>query len=60
MDVEYVYYVVNVDQSHWFLCQVCLTSWDIIAYDSDIACTTQQKFEKLMEPICNMIPYLLL
>ena len=51
MDVEYVYFAVNVNENHWILCQICLTSWDIIAYDSDIACTTQQRFEQLTEPI---------
>ena len=25
MDMEYVYYVVNVNDNHWFLCQICLT-----------------------------------
>ena len=60
MDVEYVYYVVNVNDNHWFLCQICLTSWVIIAYDLDIVCTTQENFEKLMEPISNMLSYLLL
>ena len=41
MDVEYVYFVVNVNENHWILCQMYLISWDVFAYDSNIACTTQ-------------------
>ena len=52
MDVEYVYYIVNVNDNHWFLCQIYLISWVIVAYDSDV--------EKLMEPISNLLPYILL
>ena len=44
-DVEYVYYSSNIKQDHWILLQICFTSWDIIAYDSDIACSTEEKFE---------------
>ena len=60
MDVEYVYYACNVNKDHWIMCQICLTSWIIIAYVSDIACSTQNRFEQCMEPICNILPYLLL
>ena len=59
MDAEYVYYVVNVNNNLWFLCHICLTSWDIIAYDSNIACTAQHMFEQLMEPFSNMLLYIL-
>ena len=60
MDMEYVYYVVNVNENHWFMCQICLISLVIIIYDLDIVCTAQENFEKLIEPIANMLPYFLL
>ena len=59
-DVEYVYYTMNINENHWILLQICFTSWDIIAYDSDMALNTNKKLEECMETICNMLPHLLL
>ena len=60
LDIDYVYYVINMADNHWILCQLCFTAWEIIVYDSDIACTTQENFCKLMEPSSQMLPYLLI
>ena len=59
LEVAYVYHVINVNDNYWILCQLCLTFWDIIVYDSDIACTTQENFEKLIEHSSIILPYLL-
>ena len=59
LDVDYVYYVINVADNHWILAQLCFKAWEIIVYDSDIACTTEETFFKLREPSSQMLPYLL-
>ena len=58
--MEYVYYSININENHGILLQIYFTSWDIIAYDSDMELNSDKKFKESMEAICNMLPHLLL
>ena len=57
-DVEYIYCKMNISGNHCILLHICLTLWDKQAYDSDMPLTSDEQFEKTVELICLMLPYL--
>lgn len=53
--VEYIYFVVNINNNHWVSCEVALTAWIINVDDLDISLNTNVTIPKAFQLFAKML-----
>ena len=60
MDVDYVFFIQNINNCHWVTAVADLHNWIILIYDNDHSVTAEAKLLELMLPLRKAIPDLMI